>query len=148
MRQFSPLSRRWQGVRCQWGQFGVRASPYVPPSIDHEVVVVDKVCKLEKVKDSNQLIRGRILHFQENATPIIVENDNIETLNCYSTSVVSHSQSYNQTFVLCSTLVLICIMIIIPRFSSFMLGCSHCVPGTMQFKYCNFSISIQFSCVF
>ncbi len=37
-----PLSRRrpvaaipGKGVRCQWGQFGMRASPYDPPNIDH-----------------------------------------------------------------------------------------------------------------
>ncbi len=23
-----------KGVRCQWGQFGMRASPYAPPNID------------------------------------------------------------------------------------------------------------------
>ncbi len=39
--QHSPLSRRMpyvaipgKGVRCLWGQFGMRASPYAPPNID------------------------------------------------------------------------------------------------------------------
>ncbi len=41
----SPLSRRrpvvaipGKGVRCQWGQFGMRASPYAPPNIDQGIL--------------------------------------------------------------------------------------------------------------
>ncbi len=40
---FPPLSQHrpfvtipGKGVRCQWGQFGMRASPYAPPNIEYE----------------------------------------------------------------------------------------------------------------
>ncbi len=28
-----------KGVRCQWGQFGMRASPYAPPNIESRLLV-------------------------------------------------------------------------------------------------------------
>ncbi len=62
-----PLSRRrpimailGKGVRCQWGQFGMRASPYAPPNIDRTICDSYSRCNLS---NCYQMIFDELCHF-------------------------------------------------------------------------------------
>ncbi len=70
-----PLSRRrpvvaipGKGVRCQWGQFGMRASPYASPNIDHYIWQYFQKIKTSGSEDNKKRFFKLIKFLQNHCT--------------------------------------------------------------------------------